>query len=812
MSTVLSSSDTIATNADLSSNLDATNPTTLISSSQEQNIASKGSLKIYIPDSKSTPSYQSHALSSLPSNGRIASSGFLTHGYGSLQGVPSKTYGSLVTGVTAASRLVTTTGSSNNVTAHNYIYWDHLAVLQKSGGVLIEIALQTARALVPAKQAAASSTDTAQPSQLVPSLAPVPSPSQTGTADPDPQPPTGQQQNNPNAQAASLPGSDTHGPAGADISASDSVLKLPSEPAVSTMMIAGAPVVNSQGSLKVQGTPLAAGATIALSGTIWSLSPSSPPNSINLNVGGTTYNIPQMTLPPITTIVGHEVQALGPSAIAIDGQALTQGAPSLLLSSSVPVIFGSSNLVIGTSTIPIQPQIEAPIPSILNLAGGQSLTQVLNNPNAYLISGTTLLPGSPAAIISGTSYSLAPSGALILGTSTIPIATAGSNAATGILTAGSEVFTPLGSTAVAVNGATLSLNGPESIDHGTVLSLGPGGLVVGSSTYAFATPAAAATEPSAAATTQQFPITTVLSAGGHTFTANPSGFSIAGTTLSPGSPGITVAGTRISLGASGILDIGSSTTNLSPTALTVADQTFTPKPTAFSIAGTTLTAGGPGITISGTLISLGTSGLLDIGGSTIELSSPTAYTIAGQTFTPNPTAFSVDGTTITAGGPGVTISGTPILLQPGGELVIGSSTIPLSAYTIAGQTFTPNPTAFSIDGTTITAGGPGLNINGTSILLEPGGKLVIGNTTFSLPASNLASTTFPPSLTTSSIDASSTNIAPGHRSTSAIGGGAGATKTGKKVHGGAVGTRCKRSWWEVVGFVGFWMMMTKALL
>ena len=411
-----------------------------------------------------------------------------------------------------------------------------------------------------------------------------------------------------------------HERAGADIPASDSILKLPSEPAVSRMLIGGVPVVHDQDGLKVQGTLLAAGANIALSGTTWVLSPSSVGDGINLDVGTQTYHLPKMTPPPLANIAGHAVQALDPSVIAIDGQTLTQGAPSLTVSSSIPVVFGPSNLVIGTSTIPIQLQDEAPPPSILNLAGGPSLTRVLNSPNAYLVSGTTLLPGNPAAIISGTSYSLAPSGALIVGTSTIPFATAGNNAANGILIAANEVFTPLGSTAVAVNGATLSLNGPGTTDHGTVLSLGPGGLVVGSSTYAFATPAPEPATPSAAATTQQFPLTTVLSAAGQTFTANPSGFSIASTTLSPGSPAILIAGTSISLGTSGVLNIGSSTINLSPTALTIASQTFTPNLTAFSIGGTTLTAGGPGITISGTPISLGASGLLNIGSSTIDLS------------------------------------------------------------------------------------------------------------------------------------------------------------------------------------------------
>ena len=51
----------------------------------------------------------------------------------------------------------------------------------------------------------------------------------------------------------------------------------------------------------------------------------------------------------------------------------------------------------------------------------------------------------------------------------------------------------------------------------------------------------------------------------------------------------------------------------------------------------------------------------------------------GEVFTANPTAFSIDGTTISAGGPGVTVSGTPISLQGSGVLDIGNSTVTLSS-------------------------------------------------------------------------------------------------------------------------------------
>ena len=924
MSTTLSSFDATATDTYLTpKNIDAITPTTLISWSQEQTITSIGSLTSNIPDSKSTSTFTSYARPSLPSSGIVASSDGLTHGHLSLQGVSSETNASLIPGTTAASPPVTTTWSSSYVifktslSFANGTYYNQstpVATLYSPGADSLAVgnyALQSEQSLVPPKQAAVSSTDSAQPSQLGQSLALGPSPAQSGPVDSDPHPATGQQRIYPSNQAASLPVSDTRGsassayillgsstyflpqittqpapvvagkpvvdagggnfqvngqtlsrggatanvegisvhvnpqgapvvgtqtypplptaatstigthtvvvntagvifdgqqivtnaaplntdetqmpfqtssvtpgsvengpmanePAGADIPASDSILKLPSEPAVSSVLIGEVPVVFDQDGLKVQGTPLAAGANTAPPGTTWALSPSSAGDSINLDVGTQTYHLPQMTPPPLAKIAGHEIQALGPSIIAIDGQTLTQGAPSLTISSSVPVIFGSSNLVIGTSTIPIRLQDEVPTPSILTLAGGQRLTQVLNNPNAYLISGTTLLHGSPAAIIGGTTYSLAPSGALILGTSTIPLATAGSNAATGILTAGSEVFTPLGSTAIAVNGVTLSLSGPGTTDHGTVLSLGPGGLAVGSSTYAYATPTAAATvppPPSATATAQKFPITTVLSAAGQTVTANPLGFSIGGTSLSPGSPGITISGTSISLGTSGILNIGSSTINLLPTALNIASQTFTPNPTAFSIAGTTLTAGGPGITISGTPISLGTSGVLDIAGSTIELSSSpttTAYTIAGQIFTPNPTAFPINGTTITAGGPGVTISGTPVLLQQGGELVIGNTTIPLPVSNIASATSSTFnlTTNASVIPSIPSGGGAATSTNG--ILVDVGS-----------PAA-----TAPAPIRTDSRPA---------------GGGAVGMRTGRK-----------RFWWEGVGLMGLWIMM-----
>lgn len=308
-----------------------------------------------------------------------------------------------------------------------------------------------------------------------------------------------------------------------------------------------------------------------------------------------------------------------------------------------------------------------------------------------------------------------------------------------VFAAGAQTFTA-NPTGFRVNGAAVAPGGTGQTVDGTIISLDNSGvLAIGSSTVSLTNPST----------------TPVLAVAGHTFTPNPSAFSIAGTIVSAGGPVVTVGGTAISLDPSGVLAIDGSTialttpssTPFAEEAFTVAGQTFAPNPSAFSIAGTTISADGPAVTISGTIISLGQHGALKIGSSTISLPTSSdsfpseVYTVAGQTFTPNPSAFPIAGTTISAGGPAVTVDGTIISLGQSGGLAIGSSTVDLSAslynsvgqaYTVAGQVFTPNPTAFPIAGTTISAGGPAATIDGTVISLEPSGTLVIGSSTIPL--------------------------------------------------------------------------------
>ena len=222
----LSSSDSIATDTDLTfKSIDATTPTTLTSWSPEQTTTSNGSPTANIPGSESTSPFTSHALPRPSSSGVLASSDSLTRDYLSLQGVSSETSGSLITGATAASSPVTTQSSSSHIifqtsrlyTNGSYLnQWAPVATLVNPGAAADAVgnyAVQPAQSLVPPKQAAVTSTNSEQSSQIAQSLAPAPSPAQSGPVDAKPHPATGQQHNYPSNQAASLPVSDPHGSA-----------------------------------------------------------------------------------------------------------------------------------------------------------------------------------------------------------------------------------------------------------------------------------------------------------------------------------------------------------------------------------------------------------------------------------------------------------------------------------------------------------------------------------------------------------------------------------------------------------------------
>lgn len=367
------------------------------------------------------------------------------------------------------------------------------------------------------------------------------------------------------------------------------------------------------------------------------------------------------------TVDGQKVTIVDPSEFAIGGDRYSAGGAAATLSNGVlsiipPAGAGNGDAHIGGINSLVKPLT----PKVLSIAG-QLFTA---SPSEIVIAGTTLLPDGPGITISGIPISLAPSGTLFLDGSPIPLA--------------NELFP-----------------------------------------------------------TPSF----VFTIGGQTITANPAGFMLAGSKLVPGGTPVTIYGTAVSLNPSGVLFIGSSSINLldpkfPSKTFTVGGHTFTAESTGFELAGSTLLPGGAAITISGTPISLAPSGKLLIGTSSIDLPAKSlasdVFSAGGLTFTSESSGIIVDGTTLLPGGPGATISGTLVSLKAGKDseiLIIGTSTTNLptqtsapNIFTVGGLTFTAQPSGVVIDGSTLLPGGSGVTISGTPISLEPGGRsLVVGS-------------------------------------------------------------------------------------
>ena len=190
---------------------------------------------------------------------------------------------------------------------------------------------------------------------------------------------------------------------------------------------------------------------------------SSAADSMPIEIGGITYT--PVTSNPTSTPQNAGADSSQETALAQGGA--TPGA--------------------GSGTSPSPSATPGPTQSLLTV-NSQTLTALPSGAQGFEIDHNTLLPGSSAVVVSGTTYSLNTAGSLIIGTSAIALAT--SAAHNSALTAAGETFTPIGSTAAVVDGTTLSIGGPAITENGTRVSLASGGLLVGSSTFAYAIPAA----------------------------------------------------------------------------------------------------------------------------------------------------------------------------------------------------------------------------------------------------------------------------------------------------------------------------------
>lgn len=433
--------------------------------------------------------------------------------------------------------------------------------------------------------------------------------------------------------------------------------------------VAGQTFAADPSTLVIAGTTLLPGGPgITLSGTPISLAPSGA-----LFIDSSPIRIPNSPVNNPTSVftVGDQTFTANPNGFAIGNTKILPGGARVSISGTPISLAPDGAIVIGKSTIPLPAQ--TPAPNVL-IVGGQVFTA---NPTGFTVAGTALLPGDAPVVISGTPISLASAGAVIIGDSTLQLPA--QTPAPYVLTAGGQVFTP-NPKGFIIAGSTLLPGDAPIVVSGTSFSLGSAGkLVIGSSTINIPI---------------QTPATNVITVGGLVLTAEQSGIVLDKTTLLPGGPGAIISGMPVSLetgGNSGILLIGTSKFHLpaqtfTPDVFTAEGLVITAESSAVVVDGETLVPDGSAATISGTPIRLqaeGSSGAaLIIGSSTIHLPAPTnspnVFTVGGLTFTAEASTAIIDGTTLVPGGPGAIISGTPVSLNVGGSLFVGSTTIPLN--------------------------------------------------------------------------------------------------------------------------------------
>ena len=173
---------------------------------------------------------------------------------------------------------------------------------------------------------------------------------------------------------------------------------------------------------------------------------------------------------------------------------------------------------------------------------------------------------------------------------------------------------------------------------------------------------------------------------------------------------------------------------------------------AVVISGSTVIPGAPAVTINSVAYSMDPAAShIVIGGQTKILSAispnpisqPANVIIAGETVSaaaPGASVFVIGDKTLSLNGPAVTISNTPVSLAPGGNIIIGTSTLTpqsrptdppnsgVSYFTIGGETFTAIPGNIVAAGKTLTPGGPPITISGTPVSLGLS-ALIIGTET-----------------------------------------------------------------------------------
>ncbi len=238
----------------------------------------------------------------------------------------------------------------------------------------------------------------------------------------------------------------------------------PSYQGSTVLTIAGHTVTANPTSFQIAGTPIKAGErAVTISGT-----PIRIGSSGDLIIGGSASTTP----PPaaVYTVGAQKFTADGGNLVRSD-TTVRAGGPAVLVAGTTVSLGPSGVLVVGDTTSTLAGLSH---PSTFTV-GSDTFTA---NPTRFTVAGATLSAGGPGITVDSTPISLNPSGSLIIGMSTIPL----QNPTPAVMSTDGVVFTVGQNGAVNVDGATLRSGGPGTVISGTAISVGAGGVVVGSDT------------------------------------------------------------------------------------------------------------------------------------------------------------------------------------------------------------------------------------------------------------------------------------------------------------------------------------------
>ncbi|KAK5020393.1 hypothetical protein LTR60_000555 [Cryomyces antarcticus] len=372
--------------------------------------------------------------------------------------------------------------------------------------------------------------------------------------------------------------------------------------------------------------------------------------------------------------------------VVVAGSTLQAGDATVI--NNVPVSVASNGIVVGGSTITLNPTPTSTQYSLVATAGGNSLTTTLDS-GVTVVNAQTLSPGY-TTVIDNTPLSVG-SKAVVVAGSTMSFLSGVIASATPFATIGGQTVFAGPTGAVVIGEHTLTLVETTAANNMHVTSL-----ALPSPTLPNALSVLSAAE---AAITQSAAIVTI---GGQIYTARPGGIlEIASSVkLSVGGPDVTVAGRVVSLGSSGIVVDSSTVAFSAPQAM--ASQLLTAPVAAYStnsngavvVDGSTLRPGGAAATLSGQTISAASSGV-------VIVKDGQTYTQAFRTVASSgrPEAAAVTEAVLTIGASTYTAS-ERIGSSGGRVVVIGSSTLTIDGapITVNGQTISAAPAGLVVGG------------------------------------------------------------------------------------------------------------------